>query len=413
MIRRGREVADPFRPARWVEFVGRARTTLSHRSAVRLDAADLRRRAARRLGRLVDSDDPGLDVLVADAATAGLTDLGRLAVRAQLLRRIVTAEALTDTLLSWPQLDAVDLPRPLVIVGLPRTGTTLLHSLLACDRAAVAPRFWQLQRPAPPPSSAFDSGMRYARSALTVLAARAMLPTLGDIHPLATSQPEECTFLFRDIAMYAVAFPAFGYLRWLHGAGATAVDYSSYRRHLQVLLSAHSGRRPVLKSPFHLGHLDDLLGALPDAQIVHTHRAPTAALASWCSFAATIGRGTTTSVDLSTLGQHWLDFWAYAAERARCRARRRPCTPIPRRPLRRTRCRSTTRGAPPVRCSRPGTDADRRAANARLARYTPPAPTATAPLQPQPVRSHPSNGQRPIPRIPNAVTTRAHMSTGL
>jgi Sulfotransferase family len=316
MIRRGREVPDPFRPARWVEFVGRARTTLSDRSAVRLDAADLRRRAAGRLGRLVDTDDPGLDVLVADAATTGLTDLGRLAVRAQLLRRIVTAEALTDTLLRWPQLDAVHLPRPLVIVGLPRTGTTLLHSLLACDRAAVAPRFWQLQRPAPPPSSAFDSGMRYARAALTVLAARAMLPTLGDIHPLATSQPEECNFLFRDIAMYAVAFPAFGYLRWLHGAGATAVDYSSYRRHLQVLLSAQSGRRPVLKSPFHLGHLDDLLGALPDAQVVHTHREPTAALASWCSFAATIGRGTTTSVDLSTLGQHWMDFWAYAAERA-------------------------------------------------------------------------------------------------
>jgi hypothetical protein len=315
MTRLGREAADPFRPARWVELVWRARTTVSDRSPVRLEAATLRRHAARRLGRPVDSD-PGLDVLVADAATAELTDLGRLAVRAQLLRRIVTSEALAESVARWPHLASVDLPRPLVVVGLPRTGTTLLHGLLACDRAAVAPRFWQLQRPAPPPSRALDSGVRYAQAAVTVLAARAMLPTLGEIHPLAPGQPEECNFLFRDIGMYAVPFAAFGYLRWLQAEGATAVDYSSYRRHLQVLLSSHSGRRPVLKSPFHLGHLDDLLAALPDALVVHTHRAPSTALASWCSLAATIGRGTLASIDLSTLGQHWLDFWADAAERA-------------------------------------------------------------------------------------------------
>jgi Sulfotransferase family len=99
-----------------------------------------------------------------------------------------------------------------------------------------------------------------------------------------------------------------------HGFGAVALSPAPARGY--PAQGTVTGRRPVLKSPFHLGHLDDLLGALPDAQIVHTHRAPTAALASWCSFAATIGRGTTTSVDLSTLGQHWLDFWAYAAERA-------------------------------------------------------------------------------------------------
>ncbi len=123
-------------------------------------------------------------------------------------------------------------------------------------------------------------------------------------------------FLFRDVGVYAVAFPAFGYLRWLRGEGAGAVDYGRYRRHLQVLLASQSGRRPVLKSPFHLGHLDDLLAALPDALVVHTRRDPTSALASWCSLAATIGRGTVASLDLRTLGQSWLDFWAHAAERA-------------------------------------------------------------------------------------------------
>jgi hypothetical protein len=283
---------------------------------VRLDAADLRRRAARRLGRPIDTDDPGLDVLLADAATANLTDLGRLAVRAQLLRRIVTAETLVDTMARSARFEDVPVRRPLVIVGLPRTGTTLLHGVLACDPAAFAPRFWQLQRPAPPPASVFDAALRYARAALMVGAARAMLPTLRDVHPVRANQPEECVFLFRDIGMHAVALPAFSYLSWLQREGAGAIDYNAYRRHLQVLLSSRTDARPVLKSPFHLGHLDALLAALPDAVVVHTHRDPISALGSWCSFAATIGRGTVVSLDLRALGQSWLDFWAHAADRA-------------------------------------------------------------------------------------------------
>ncbi len=308
--------ADPFRPARWVDAVVRAKRRVSARSPVRLDAEDLRRRAAKRLGRPVEMNDPGLDILLADPATVDLTDLGRLAVRAQLLRRIVTAEALSDTLERRPDLDAIALPRPLVVVGLPRSGTTLLHVLLACDPGAFVPRFWQLQEPAPPPSGAVDRSMRYARAGLMVAASRVMMPRLRALHPLGAGQPEECIFLFRDLGNQAVPFPAFGYLRWLRGDGAGAADYGDYRRYLQLLASSRPGRRLVLKSPFHLGHLDDLLATLPDALVAHTHREPATALASWCSLAATIGRGTVASLDLGLLGQSWLDFWADAAERA-------------------------------------------------------------------------------------------------
>lgn len=308
--------ADPFRPARWVDAVASARGKVSARSTVRLDAQDLRRRAAKQLGRPLELNDPGLHVLLADPAAAELTDLGRLAVRAQLLRRIVTTEALADTLERRRDLDDVALPRPLVVVGLPRSGTTLLHVLLACDPGAFAPRFWQLQEPAPLPSGAMDRGMRYARAGLMVAASRIMIPRLRAIHPLGPGQPEECIFLFRDLGNQAVPFPAYGYLRWLRGDGAGAADYGEYRRHLQLLASSRPGRRLVLKSPFHLGHLDDLLATLPDALVVHTHREPATALASWCSLAATIGRGTVTSLDLAALGQSWLDFWADAAERA-------------------------------------------------------------------------------------------------
>jgi hypothetical protein len=303
--------ADPFRPARWVDAIAWARRRVSEHSPVRLDAEELHRRAEKRLGRSIELNDRGLHVILADPAVADLTDLGRLAVRAQLLRRIVNREVLAGTPAS-----GVVLPRPLVIVGLPRSGTTLLHVLLACDPAAFAPRFWQLQQPVPPPAGALDRGSRRVRAGLMVGASRIMIPRLRAIHPLGAGQPEECIFLFRDLGNLAVPFPAFGYLRWVREVDAGAADYREYRRQLQLLAVDRPGLRPILKSPFHLGHLDDLVATLPDVVVVHTHRDPATALASWCSLAATIGRGTVASVDLPTLGQSWLDFWADAAERA-------------------------------------------------------------------------------------------------
>jgi hypothetical protein len=174
------------------------------------------------------------------------------------------------------------------------------------------------------------------------------------------------------------------------------------------------GPTPVLKSPFHLGHLDDLLGALPNAQVVHTHRAPTAALASWCSFAATFGRGTTTSVDLSTLGQHWLDFWAYAAKRAvavrgGADARRfhdvryAELVADPLREVRRLYVAADLELTPTVE-QRMQRWLDRHRRRRR----------PTTPLQPQPVRTHPSNGQRAnadsLPRRISAVNRSAAVS---
>jgi hypothetical protein len=110
--------------------------------------------------------------------------------------------------------------------------------------------------------------------------------------------------------------PDLGDVALHHPIVVAAADYGGYRRRLQVLLSSHCGGRPVLKSPFHLGHLDELLAALPDALVVHTHRAPSPALASWCSLVATISRGTAASIALGSLGQHWFDYWTRAAARA-------------------------------------------------------------------------------------------------
>lgn len=127
-------------------------------------------------------------------------------------------------------------------------------------------------------------------------------PRLRDIHPVPALRPEEDVFLFRDTGMLAVPVAAPGYLRWLQATDPTT-QYRTYRRHLQTLLRDRPGRRPVLKSPFHLGRLGALLAEVPEAMVVWTHRDPAVALASWCSLAAVLASASSHQVDLGALGR--------------------------------------------------------------------------------------------------------------
>jgi hypothetical protein len=83
-----------------------------------------------------------------------------------------------------------------------------------------------------------------------------------------------------------------------------------------VLSHDRPGRRPVLKSPFHLGRLEALLAEVPKAMVVWTHRDPAVALTSWCSLAAVLGNASSHRADLVALGRRWLDFWATEMDRA-------------------------------------------------------------------------------------------------
>jgi Sulfotransferase family len=309
---------DNFRPARWVSRTAELSRLVEKRTArplVRLDESDVRERVARRVGRPVDGDDPGLRILLADAAQAGLTPLGRAWLRDQLVRRGATAELIDDEVRRRPEILDTPLRRPLVVVGLPRTGTTLLHALLGRDPEAFVLPFWQLRDPYPLPAAGPHRPARVAKAALLARAARSMAPTLPDIHPVAALRPEEDVFLLRDSGMLATPVAAPGYLGWLQEADA-APDYRRYHRHLQALLHDRPHRRVVLKSPFHLGRLEALLAAVPEATVVQTHRDPGVAVASWCSLAAVLSGAASDRVDLAALGRRWLEFWAAESHRA-------------------------------------------------------------------------------------------------
>jgi hypothetical protein len=185
-----------------------------HRAGLRLgrlDEQEVRRRASRELGYPAVGDDPGLRVLLADLAQVPLTPLGRLWLRSELIRREATQARLEDEFRRRPSLLDLSRWRPLVVVGLPRTGTTLLHTLLGCDPQALVLPFWQLRRPYPIPRR-LDRATRIVGQRPWPGRPGRWRHGCGTSIGVSARRPEEDVFLFRDTGMLAVPVAAPGYL---------------------------------------------------------------------------------------------------------------------------------------------------------------------------------------------------------
>ncbi|MDP9796074.1 hypothetical protein J2S43_004586 [Catenuloplanes nepalensis] len=253
----------------------------------------------------------GLRVLHEHIQAADLTPMGRIAMRMEVGRRLANRRRVREVLRTRPEIAAAPVPRPVFVTGLPRTGTSLLHGLLGHRTGARAPMFWELLHPAARGAEA--AGRRFSARMLAGLY-YAMMPAMRTIHPLAATEPEECVFLLPHNGVHLTRVPMPGYRDWYDAHDFTP-DYAYLRQQLQVLQRDETPRW-VLKSPCHLGHLDALLTAFPDAVIVTTRRDPAVALASWCSFCEATLRMHNHRVDLAEIGRTWLDYWTRAADRA-------------------------------------------------------------------------------------------------
>jgi hypothetical protein len=185
--------------------------------------------------------------------------------------------------------------RPIVIIGMPRSGTSLLHALLAADPHNRTPRNWQLMTPSPPAPDATETSRRIAHAAEAVSAFLAATPEMLKLHPYwdeAGNTAIECEDIMQ-LSLISPYFPAFfrllEYDSWL----ATADHRPAYRAHhafLQHLQWRTPSRRWVLKGVAHIEHLDLLLETYPDACLVWPHRDPIDQIASMCSIVAVTRR---------------------------------------------------------------------------------------------------------------------------
>ena len=188
-----------------------------------------------------------------------------------------------------PRIFSAAIRRPIFILGLPRTGTTALHALVAQDPANQALEYWLAASPKPrPPRGEWEKDPRFKEAAQGLSLTYWLDPRLKAIHLLTADGPEECRLLlqhtFRDDSFECNAtIPS--YSAWYESCDMTP----AYRRHrdlLRLVGSASPEQRWVLKYPAHLRWLRAIAEVYPDACIVQTHRDPARVLPSLCSLIA-------------------------------------------------------------------------------------------------------------------------------
>ncbi|WP_233570806.1 sulfotransferase [Nocardiopsis sp. Huas11] len=315
------------RPAWWVAPVNTVlRPTVGSRSrdpGRAFEAAE--RAAADRSGLPWPADREYLSEtrFLSDAwlSVPGITPLGRLSVQSEVQRRLETRLRLLHLFDARPEVADQVVDRPVFITGLPRTGTTFAHGLLAQHSRTRAPALWEMLHPVPPSGREGERVLgtreRLAEARSSIRFLNAMAPGWQAIHPMHPLEPEECVFLLPHSLAHHVRIPVPEYRAWWEGRDATP-DYEFLKAALQAMQYQRSGpRRWVLKSPLHLGALDALLKVFPDATVVLTDRDPVRATASWGSLVEAGMSLHLSRVDPHWIGAEWLEIWSRCMARAR------------------------------------------------------------------------------------------------
>ncbi len=267
--------------------------------------------AARRRTRLDDFGDEGfrepLGLLLGDlAADDCLTPLGRLAARAifgQLLRARLRVE---DRLARDPAMASRELPAPIVIVGLPRTGTTHLHNLLS---RVPALRFLPLWESVAPVGPSGYPDLRRLGCAVRLRQIDYLIPLFRRMHEMQVDLPHE------ELQLSALTFRSFffegsfrlpRYRPW-YAAGDHSGAYRYLRRVLLTLQRSRASERWVLKSPQHLDQLGALSSAFPGSKIVRTHRDPVRAVLSLATMITYTRRICYRNVDPMAEARSWAE----------------------------------------------------------------------------------------------------------
>jgi hypothetical protein len=227
---------------------------------------------------------------------ARLSPAGVERTRARLLRALGRRVALAELERIEPSVTGIAIERPIVVTGFPRTGTTLLHNLLARVEGLWAPPLWQLRMPvapaklAPERLPAWEQQQREETAAL-LDAVYTAAPGFRAIHPMHPGWPDECNWLLRNCFSTLVnAFSWFvpGYVEYLRTCDMQAA-YADHRRFLRALLHRRGDRpRLALKDPFHMWHVEAFLAIYPDATIIQLHREPQQIVPSLASLCASL-----------------------------------------------------------------------------------------------------------------------------
>lgn len=263
--------------------------------------------------------------LVESYAAADLNDIGRYILRSGILHSLRMRLRAQEWIRRRPEITDEAITAPIVVVGMMRSGTTLLQRLLAADPRFHCAYGWEVVEVAPKLDYQWGDAEdpRIVISEKREATSREMAPELFAIHPMYAREPEEEIVFLSDAFLSHV--PEAGahlpeYRSWIDGQDFTpAYDY--LHRMLQFVQwqkrqAGRTAQRWVLKSPAHLGYLDALRARFPDLHVVHMHRDPRETIPSGASLNATLHAMHTDTVDLHRVGAEWIERMGWTNDRA-------------------------------------------------------------------------------------------------
>ena len=254
-----------------------------------------------------DDFHENLQLLADEAATENLTPRGVMSFNSYSRRSLGNRLRLVEDRKRAPSIATQKITQPLFVVGLPRTGTTFLHSLLAQDPGSRSILQWESTRPSPPPlHETYKTDPRVALN----IAESPHDPGFAQRHISGAELPVECSvglgLAFCTGATYFL-FHTASQLQRLQGEIPAA--YKLHRRLLEHLQSHTQQTHWVLKSPEHFGHMSELIDQYPDARVVVTHRDPTKVIPSVSSLAAYMQEMNQPPFDHTRTGPEMLAYW--------------------------------------------------------------------------------------------------------
>jgi hypothetical protein len=289
-----------------------------------IDIDELWRIAARKSG--VSPHPPndlhieGLRRLAAALESEGRYDADALRLlQREIFARILADQNFSQDLILYPGIADVPVRRPLFVAGFGRTGSTLLHNLLALDGNARAPALWELWTPSPPPrpeSYATDPRIDIAQRRLDALA-RAD-PAILEIHPMQARAPDECYWMMRHSPLIAMLYQVPEYWAWFKQLDDSELGelFSHYRLQVQHLQLFCRREHWLSKAPSHPHFTPVLFDVFPDANVIRLHRHPCHVVPSFCSLVARYRGLFSKQVDAREIGTTILDMFAEGMKRS-------------------------------------------------------------------------------------------------
>ena len=280
--------------------------------STRMSAKDLIETAKRRCGLDDFGDGQFFDALsrLLDSCQddAQLNLIGKIALKTDVLDTLSARLQMERDRQLYPDIARQETREPLFIIGLPRSGTSVLHRLLGADPEHRSPLMWEVRSPSPP--TRHNEKRRIQRATQSCNFFHWLVPTFRYAHTVGAEIPQECvslmtpTFLSDQFdAMYYVP----SYRAWFFRQNLQPA-YEYHRRFLQHLQFRRAGRRWILKAPTHMFAMPALLSVYPDALFVQTHRTPVDAMASVSSLVTILRSAFSDAVDPLIVGREAIDY---------------------------------------------------------------------------------------------------------